>query len=49
MRGCILELNPEGLLDLFISILVVLKNCESELSYMLAELFNMCLKASLVL
>ena len=23
---------------------VVLKNCESELSYILAELFNMCLK-----
>ena len=25
---------------------VVLKNCESELSYILAELFNMCLKES---
>ena len=25
---------------------VVLKNCESELSYMLAELFNKCLKES---
>ena len=35
-----------ALLDLCISILVVVKNCESELSYMLAELFNMCLKES---
>ena len=26
--------------------MVVLKNCESELSYILAELFNMCLKES---
>ena len=26
--------------------LVVLKNCEPELSYILAELFNMCLKES---
>ena len=26
--------------------LVVLKNCESELSYILAELFNKCLKES---
>ena len=25
---------------------VVLKNCESEFSYILAELFNMCLKES---
>ena len=25
---------------------VVLKNCESELSYILAELFNMCMKES---
>ena len=25
---------------------MVLKNCESELSYILAELFNMCLKES---
>ena len=25
---------------------VVLKNCESELSYILAELYNMCLKKS---
>ena len=25
---------------------VVLKNCEPELSYILAELFNMCLKES---
>ena len=25
---------------------VVLKNCEPELSYILAELFNMCLKGS---
>ena len=25
---------------------VVLKNCESEISYILAELFNMCLKES---
>ena len=25
---------------------VVLKNCEPELSYILAELFNMCLKKS---
>ena len=25
---------------------VVLKNCERELSYILAELFNMCLKGS---
>ena len=25
---------------------VVLKNCENELSYILAELFSMCLKAS---
>ena len=29
----------------FISV-VVLKNCESELSYILVELFNMCLKES---
>ena len=26
--------------------MVVLKNCEPELSYLLAELFNMCLKKS---
>ena len=26
--------------------MVVLKNCEPELSYILAELFNMCLKRS---
>ena len=26
--------------------MVVLKNCEPELSYILAELFNMCLKES---
>ena len=26
--------------------LVVLKNCESELSYIVADLFNMCLKES---
>ena len=26
--------------------MVVLKNCESELSFILAELFNMCLKES---
>ena len=26
--------------------MVVLKNCEAELSYILAELFNMCLKES---
>ena len=26
--------------------LVVLKNCESELSYILVDLFNMCLKES---
>ena len=25
---------------------VVLKNCEAELSYILTELFNMCLKVS---
>ena len=25
---------------------VVLKNCESELSYILSELFNMCLEVS---
>ena len=25
---------------------VVLKNCESELSYLIAEFFNMCLKES---
>ena len=28
---------------------VVLKNCEPELSYMLAELFSMCLKESISL
>ena len=27
-------------------LVVVLKNCEPELSYILAELFNMCLKES---
>ena len=29
-----------------IPVLVILKNCEPELSYMLAELFNKCLKES---
>ena len=40
------NLDPPKASGLGYITVVVLKNCEAELSYILAELFNMCLKES---
>ena len=40
------NLDPPKASGLGCITVVVLKNCEAELSYILAELFNMCLKES---